>query len=64
MTTEVKEGITRFNCDQKGCKKNYESDEEFRAAWVEANDSGWVNSHSGANGWRHYCPDHKHIVGD
>lgn len=64
MTTETKSGVITFCCDQRGCRKNFESGEdEFRAAWADAREHGWVNA-QGATGWKHYCPQHKHIVGD
>jgi hypothetical protein len=65
MSYECEDGEHRFNCDEPGCKKNVEVDEDhsFREAWLFARQKGWVNSESRGT-WQHYCPDHKSDLGD
>jgi hypothetical protein len=66
MTIDRKLGTFSFNCDQRGCRANFEADHEttdFRAAWAEAKAAGWVNTH-GRFGWEHACPRCKKQLGD
>lgn len=65
MTVEKRSGLFTFNCDGPRCHANYESDDaDFRAAWAEAQDDGWVNAINADDTWSHYCSKCKHIVGD
>ena len=63
MSTQRDGGLIRFTCDERGCRANYESDEEFKEAWAEAKASGWVAGQDRAT-WRHYCPKCKLQLGD
>jgi hypothetical protein len=64
MSIEREGPLTRFVCDERGCRKNYEvHDEMFAASWAEAKHAGWVNAErDGA--WTHYCPECKRDLGD
>ncbi len=62
MTYERIDSEHTFNCDAKGCNKNYGGAGEFRAVWAEAASEGWVNA-KGARDWEHYCPAHAEEVG-
>ncbi len=65
MSNERRSGMLVFNCDGPGCHENVEYDSgDFRAAWYEAQDAGWVSAINGDDTWSHYCPACKHIVGD
>lgn len=65
MSTERDNGITRFTCDSRGCRANYESDEgDFTAAWSEAKAHGWVAAVERGVVWKHYCPTCKRELGD
>lgn len=56
-------GLTFF-CDTRGCRNNYDADsDDFRVAWSEAREYGWVTSVSG-NNWSHHCPACAKKLGD
>lgn len=50
--------VIRFNCDRRGCRKNFETDldQSFDASWSEAKDRGWTTRKLG-NNWFHRCPE-------
>lgn len=54
--------IHTFNCDEKGCHRNYEgASDEFKQAWREARDAGWVyvpQYVDNISRAAHYCPFH------
>lgn len=69
MSTKRVDGVVVFNCDGRPrCRVNFEGEsEDFRTAWQEAREAGWVNAVSyprGAETWEHYCPRCKSQVGD
>lgn len=65
MSTDRIDNGTRFNCNEDGCHKNYESDElDFRAAWTEAKAAGWVTTKTRDDEWGHLCPKCKLEYGD
>lgn len=64
MSSSRMNGVVVFDCDKMGCKKNYEaSTNDFRAAWVEASDDGWVNAEIDQT-WQHFCPEHSWMTGE
>jgi hypothetical protein len=68
MSHEMVDGVLHFNCDSKGCHKNFECDAgEFRAGWAEAKAHGWVNSCSykgNISTWLNFCPKCARELGD
>lgn len=53
-----------FFCDTRGCIGNYDADsDDFRVAWAEAREYGWVTSVSGTV-WSHHCPTCAKKLGD
>lgn len=56
-------GLTFF-CDTPACIGNFDADsDDFREAWGEAREFGWVNSVSG-DVWSHHCPECSKKLGD
>jgi hypothetical protein len=54
MSSERQGGIVVFHCD--ACPEHFESDtRDFREAWDEAKEEGWVAFKVGDE-WCHHCP--------
>jgi hypothetical protein len=64
MSVEREDRLTRFTCDESGCRRNYEGVDGFASAWQEARAHGWVNAENGDKTWSHYCPKCKLELGD
>lgn len=67
MSSELINGILHFNCDEPGCRKNFECQPgEFRSGWKEARDAGWGGRpvyEGNISTWKHACPEHEKRYG-
>jgi hypothetical protein len=63
MSSEYKDRVLFFNCDTKGCHKNYECEQgQFRDGWRAAQAEGWVylpdTTQGNISRAKHFCPEH------
>ena len=57
-----KTGVMTYDCDQPGCRVNYEARaHSFKDAWRDAQSAGWVYVpvfEMGISKPQHFCPRH------
>lgn len=52
---QVKGGSVAFSCD--GCPETEEPEaDDFKEAWAELREKGWVTFQIRGGSWAHYCP--------